>query len=63
MVECIDLSTIAMATMYISRHMRCVQCIHGYGYTVCMHKLSNFDQASLCCAHQSAIQVHPSVLA
>ena len=36
--------------------------VHGYGYNVCMHKLSNFDQADLCCAHQSTIQVHPSVL-
>ena len=27
-----------------------------------MHKLSKFDQADLCCAHQNAIQVHPSVL-
>ena len=41
--------------------MNCT-CTHGYGYNVCMHKLSNFDQADLCCAHQSAIQAHPSVL-
>ena len=25
-------------------------CVHGYGYSVCMHKLSNFDQADLCSA-------------